>query len=213
MKPQLILASQSPRRKELLEQAGLFFRVVHSDMDEDSVTADTPGALAEILALAKAEIVSLEYPEDWVLAADTLVVVGHHVLGKPKNPEESRAMLAMLSGITHQVITGVALLNRAAQTRKAYAVSTDVRFKTLSEAEMAWYADTDEPYDKAGGYAIQGLAAHFIRTICGSYTNVMGLPICEVMESLAAVGVLPVCSEETGCETPRTSPTQRSDTP
>ncbi|MDY0161753.1 Maf family protein [Desulfobotulus sp.] len=189
--PELILASQSPRRRELLAQAGVFFRVLSSDMDEESVQADTPGQLAQILAAEKAAIVSQRHPQSFVLAADTLVVVGHEVLGKPRDREDAEAMLRKLSGITHQVITGVALLCHEKQKRLVYAVSTDVRFKILSDAEIAWYTATDEPYDKAGAYAIQGLAAHFIPNICGSYTNVVGLPICEVMESLAQVGILP----------------------
>ncbi|MCW7753714.1 Maf family protein [Desulfobotulus sp. H1] len=187
----LILASASPRRQELLSQAGLQFQIITSDIDEESILADTPRILAAAIAQAKAREVATLHPENWILAADTLVVAGDQVLGKPANPEEAVSMLKRLSGISHQVITGVALCCTAQKKLRSYAVTTDVSFKELTAQEIAWYTATPEPYDKAGAYAIQGLAAHFIRHICGSYTNVVGLPICEVMESLSLAGIVP----------------------
>ncbi|TYT75539.1 Maf family protein [Desulfobotulus mexicanus] len=187
----LILASASPRRKELLSNTGMQFAIICSQLDEESIQADTPENLATAIASAKAREVSALYPENWVLAADTLVVKGNNILGKPGKASEAASMLRMLSGCTHQVITGVCLMNRLKEKTISYAVTTDVVFKQLSDREISWYTADSEPYDKAGGYAIQGLAAHFIRSIKGSYTNVVGLPICEVMETLAQEGISP----------------------
>ncbi|TWI66974.1 septum formation protein [Desulfobotulus alkaliphilus] len=187
----LILASASPRRKELLSQTGMEFAIICSQLDEESVQADSPENLACALASAKAGEVAALYPENWILAADTLVVKGNRILGKPGSAPEAASMLRLLSGCTHQVITGVCLMNRIREKTISYAVTTDVLFKQLSDREISWYTADSEPYDKAGGYAIQGLAAHFIRSIKGSYTNVVGLPICEVMETLAQEGIRP----------------------
>lgn len=189
--PFLILASGSPRRKELLEQAGIRFRVVPSDTEESALRADSPASLATLLAETKALDVAETCPANLVLGADTLVSIGNEILGKPLDPPDTRRMLRLLSGKNHQVVTGVALVCMEKGIHRIFSVSTDVLFRELSEKEIEWYTASGEPADKAGAYAIQGLAAHFIPEIHGSYTNVVGLPICEVILELAAYGVFP----------------------
>ncbi|MDL2286365.1 Maf family protein [Desulfococcaceae bacterium OttesenSCG-928-F15] len=189
--PPLILASASPRRKELLSEAGISFKIIPSHTDESSLVAEFPAELAGLLAEAKALDIAGKYPEHLVLGADTLVVVGNEILGKPNDHEDTRRMLRLLSGKIHQVITGVAIICAERGIHKVFTVSTDVRFRKLSEKEVEWYTLSGEPADKAGAYAIQGLAAQFIPEIHGSYANVVGLPICEVVEELALCGVFP----------------------
>jgi septum formation protein len=190
MTANLILASQSPRRKDLLEQAGIAFEVIPGNFDEESVPPDEPAAYARGLAVEKAQQVAGRYPGSWVIGADTIVCIDDAVLGKPRSRLEARNMLARLSGRTHQVVTGYALINDARQKKFADAVRTDVRFKTLSGEEIEWYIRTSEPFDKAGGYAIQGLGTFLVKDIKGSYTNVVGLPVCEVIELLVREGVV-----------------------
>jgi septum formation protein len=188
--PHLILASASPRRRHLLQQAGLPFEVVPSDFDEEAVPFTQPEPHVKALARGKAASVGGRYPESWVIGADTTVVVGKNVLGKPKSMEEARAMLGRLSGRTHQVFTGYCLYNEDLNIARCHAIRSDVRFKQLSDQEIDWYIRTDEPYDKAGAYAVQGIGAALIRRIDGSYTNVVGLPLCEVVEGLLQEGVI-----------------------
>lgn len=182
--PQIILASKSPRRKYLLKQAGLSFAVMPSRFDERSVTAEEPEMLVTILAEKKAQEIAQRYSESWVIGADTIVMIHGEVLGKPASREEARAMLLRLSGQTHQVYTGYAIRCESKKKFFATAVKTDVQFKKLSNIEIAWYIQTDEPFDKAGAYAIQGLGTFLVKNIYGSYTNVVGLPVCEVIEYL-----------------------------
>ena len=182
--PNLILASQSPRRKDLLEQAGITFVVIPGNFNEDSVPFDEPKAYARILAMEKANQVAEQNPDAWVIGADTIVCIDDAVLGKPRSKHEARNMLHQLSGRTHQVVTGYALVHRSGKKCITDAVRTDVRFKALSEQEIEWYIHTREPFDKAGGYAIQGLGTFLVKAVNGSYTNVVGLPVCEVIELL-----------------------------
>jgi len=186
----LILASQSPRRKYLLCKAGLVFQVIPGTFDESAVPLTDPGDYVKTLARAKAEDVAAHHPDAWVIGADTIVFIDGAVLGKPESRTAARDMLRRLSGQTHQVYTGYALCCRAAGRMITEAVKTDVRFKTLSEAEIEWYIQTDEPFDKAGAYAIQGLGTFLVRSISGSYTNVVGLPVCEVIEALIQEGAV-----------------------
>ncbi len=188
--PDLTLASASPRRKELLEAAGIRFRVLPSQVPEE-LRADLPLRPAlEDLALRKAGEVSSELDErTWVLAADTVVVLDGHVLGKPEGRSEARSMLLLLSGRAHRVITAVALLGP--KCRRAFSVETEVRFQRLSVAQIDWYTSLKEPYDKAGAYAIQGQGAFLVESIEGSYTNVVGLPMAETLRLLEAVGLTP----------------------
>jgi septum formation protein len=190
MTPKLILASQSPRRKDLLAQAGLIFDIIPGNFDENSVPLDEPGSYARILATEKAKRIAGQYPDSWIVGADTIVCIRGAVLGKPNSKEDARSMLNVLSGQTHQVVTGYALINKSRRKIFGDAVRTDVRFKSLSEEEIEWYIQTTEPFDKAGGYAIQGLGSFLVKEINGSYTNVVGLPVCEVIELLYRQGVI-----------------------
>jgi septum formation protein len=182
--PKIILASQSPRRRYLLERAGLKFKVVPSALDEAAIVRPDPAETVRALALAKAGDIADRHPESWVIGADTVVVVGDRVLGKPASKAEAADMLRRLSGRTHQVLTGWCVIYRAGGVCHADTVSTDVVFKELSEDEIRWYIRTGEPFDKAGAYAIQGIGTFLVRRISGSYTNVVGLPVCEVLEFL-----------------------------
>lgn len=190
IKPPLIIASKSPRRKELLEQAGLEFTVVPSDVDEDEITVTEPDHYARYLAEAKAQAISKKHPDNWVLGADTIVVVDNLILGKPGSREEAFAMLKRLSGRIHYVFTGYCLTCKAKERIISETVRTLVHFKELSDKEINWYVQTHEPFDKAGAYAIQGLGTFLVKRIEGSYTNVVGLPVCEVIETLIAEGAL-----------------------
>jgi len=186
----LILASQSPRRKYLLKQAGLQFKVIPSQVDESTVPMTSPESYVKILAEQKAQDIARQYPDNYVIGADTIVLMDGTILGKPKSRDEARHMLARLSGKTHQVLTGFAVCCTARSYRYSDTVKTDVRFKTLAPEEIEWYIHTPEPFDKAGAYAIQGLGTILVKSISGSYTNVVGLPVCEVMELLLREGVI-----------------------
>jgi septum formation protein len=186
----LILASQSPRRKYLLEQAGLTFRVIPSDFDESQIPLSPPADYVQRLAGFKARDVARRHVDSWVLGADTIVAADDRLLGKPDSLKQARSMLQRLSGKTHQVYTGFCLVHQAAARRLAATVRTDVTFKTLSDREIDWYVHTGEPFDKAGAYAIQGLGTFLVRRINGSYSNVVGLPVCEIVEILIREGVM-----------------------
>ena len=188
--PQLILASQSPRRRYLLEQAGVTFTVIPSAVNEDSIQVTDPSRYVKTLAQAKADDVAKHYPTSWVIGADTIVSIENTILGKPGNQEEARHMLARLSGQSHHVYTGYAIVCHTRQVRLTTAICTDVQFKHLNAAEIEWYIQTGEPFDKAGAYAIQGMGTFLVRRINGSYTNVVGLPVCEVIEDLLRLNVV-----------------------
>ena len=184
LEPKIILASQSPRRRYLLERAGLRFAVIPSSFDETSVSASTPDDYVRELAVAKARDIARRHPDSWVIGADTVVVADDRVLGKPASTAQARAMLRQLSGRTHQVLTGYCICRQMDDRMFADSVCTDVLFKTLTDAEIEWYIRTGEPFDKAGAYAIQGIGTFLVKRINGSYTNVVGLPVCEVIEFL-----------------------------
>jgi septum formation protein len=186
----LILASKSPRRRYLLSQAGLQFEVIPGSVDENAAAGGPPGEYVRALSRAKAGQVAAMHPESWVIGADTIVVIDGTVLGKPRGQDAARAMLERLSGQTHQVYTGYTICCRLPGKRFTDAVCTDVTFKSLSEEEIQWYIHTGEPFDKAGAYAIQGLGTFLVKRINGSYTNVVGLPVCEVIEYLIREGVV-----------------------
>ena len=143
-----------------------------------------------MLANAKAMEVAELYPKSWVIGADTLVLIGDAVLGKPDTPVQARRMLKALSGKTHRVLTGYCVCCEAEERSFSETVETKVMFKALSEAEIDWYLSTGEPFDKAGAYAVQGLGSFLVKRIEGSYTNVVGLPVCEVIECLLQEGVV-----------------------
>jgi septum formation protein len=185
----LVLASASPRRRELLAQAGYSFEVHPSHTPEDPYPNENPIAYVTRLAREKAEAVFAELSTKGsaapqVLGADTTVALDDHILGKPESPADAARMLRMLSGRTHRVLTGVALIN--ATSIQVAAESTAVQFLTLSDEEIGAYIATGEPMDKAGAYAIQGRAARWIPRIEGCYFNVVGLPIALVSSLLGA---------------------------
>jgi nucleoside triphosphate pyrophosphatase len=186
----LILASRSPRRYELLKQVGLEFDVIPSRIEEDFVKGESPRKHVLRLAEAKALDVGNRHPDHWVIAADTIVYVDHSILGKPKSREEAKKMLRRLSGKQHRVLTGFSVQHLEKGKGDREAVQTAVKVKKLTQAEMEWYVETGEPFDKAGGYAIQGMGSFMIESIKGSYTNVVGLPICELIQMMSRLGAL-----------------------
>ena len=185
-----ILASASPRREELLRSVGLKFKIIPAHVNEDYKKGESPQEHVKRLARDKALAIAHKYPNAWVLGADTIVVIDGLVLGKPKNKTQARQMLKRLSGRTHKVFTGFTLSHTASRLIKTKVIQSAVQFKNISSEEMEWYIACDEPYDKAGGYAVQGKGAYFIKTIRGSYTNVIGLPLCEVLEELKILGAI-----------------------
>ena len=188
--PRLILASNSPRRRYLLEKAGLEFTVIPSELDESSVIRSSPESYVKSLAEAKAGDISDRYPDSWIIGADTIVFIDNTILGKPASRDEARAMLKSLSAKTHQVHTGYCICHKATDHFFSECVTTDVSFKNLSKKEIDWYINSGEPFDKAGAYAIQGIGTFLVKRINGSYTNVVGLPVCEVLEYLIKKGVV-----------------------
>lgn len=186
----LVLASGSPRRRELLQQLGLEFQVETSDLDEDAVEADDPHELARRLARLKVERVARRFPDAVVLAADTVVVLGDRVLGKPADAGEARRMLRELAGKTHSVITGVALCHARQDRLEVFSEETRVEMRSLTGDEIEAYVASGEPSDKAGGYGIQGRAGAFIPRIEGCYFNVVGLPLAAISRRLEEFGVV-----------------------
>jgi len=186
----IILASGSPRRLELLTAAGLTPEVIKPNCKEVIQAGLEPSEIVKSLAEQKGKSVinSANYSEIPVIAADTVVAIGNEVIGKPKDRADAERILSELSGKTHQVYTGVAIFYQ--EKESVFSVKTDVEFKTLSKCEIDAYCNTDEPYDKAGAYAIQGKASFMVKRINGSYSNVVGLPVCEVIEQLQELGVL-----------------------
>ena len=181
---QLVLASASPRRAELLRTAGFAFEVRPADVDETPRPAEPPATyalrVARDKALAAAERVNRH--DAWILAADTVVVVDGGILGKPTGPADARRMLSMLSGVVHEVLTAVVVRHAGSETSEV--VSTRVHFTALSAAEIDGYVESGEPDGKAGAYAIQGLGSRFVDWIEGSWSNVVGLPVATVYRML-----------------------------
>jgi septum formation protein len=188
--PLIILASKSPRRRRLLQQAGLSFSVIPSHIDEKSIPDSSPEIYVKLLSEAKAGDIANIYPDKWIIGADTIVLKDDMILGKPASRDEARSMLKQLSGQTHYVLTGYAICCRAKDHTFSETIKTEVLFKNLTDAEIEWYIHTSEPFDKAGAYAIQGLGTFLVKRINGSYTNVVGLPVCEVIEFFIKQGVL-----------------------
>jgi septum formation protein len=186
--PHLILASASPRRAELLRSAAVPFTVDVADIAEDVKSGESPVQHAERLAREKAEVVAKRNPGKIVLGADTIVVVDDQILGKPRDRAEAARMLRQLSGRSHDVITGVCIARANPETRnpklETSSERTTVYFTALSEREIEDYIATGEPMDKAGAYAIQGIASRWINRIEGDYANVVGLPVALVWKML-----------------------------
>ena len=183
----LVLASASPRRRELLGQLGLSFEVSAADIDETPQQGERAQAYVLRLAREKARAVATRHPGAWVLAADTTVALGDELMGKPRDAAEAREMLGRLSGRTHEVQTGVALAGPGGE--HSTVVRTRVTFRSLSVEEIAWYAASRESLDMAGGYGIQGKGGFLVEKLDGSPTNVIGLPLGETLALLARAGV------------------------
>lgn len=190
----MILASASPRRAELLTAAGIPFEVRPAHVDETLLPGEDARTYATRLAVEKARAIATYADGRPVLAADTVVVTDSQVLGKPVDADDARRMLRLLSGRAHEVLTAVALLSRGPNESEprmdAQIESTTVQFRPLETAEIEWYVSTGEPSDKAGAYAIQGLASRFVTRIEGSYSNVVGLPVALVYAMCTRAGIL-----------------------
>ncbi len=183
-----ILASASRRRKELLQGLGLPFICIPSRVVESVEEGETPREHVLRLCELKAREVGEGHRENWIIGADTIVMIGGLILGKPRNRKEAKWMLSSLQGRTHEVHTGICVYMPRDGRISKRAVRTKVRFRTLSEGQIDWYMRTGEPFDKAGAYAIQGYGGVLVRSIHGSYTNVVGLPLAELVELLRDVG-------------------------
>ena len=184
----IILASKSPRRKQLLSMMGLEFTVQTADIDETMDPSQTPAHEVAAVSARKAEKIAALHPQDVIVSADTIVVIDGKILGKPKDEQDAARMLRLLSGRTHTVYTGLTVhANGKANTQ---VVSTGVTFRDLSNAEIAAYIETKEPMDKAGAYAVQGFFARYIEGLKGSYANVMGLPVHLVYQKLKELGAV-----------------------
>lgn len=177
-----ILASASPRRKELLQLLDLDFNIIPADITENLDASLTPEENVMKLAYGKAQAITTQYPDHFVIGADTIVVLNGRILGKPHSADEAKQMLRDLSGVTHQVITGVSLQYQ--DICDTFCSTTHVTFHPLTEVEIEAYIATQEPFDKAGAYGIQGRAAKFIKGIDGDYFTVVGLPIAEIYQRL-----------------------------
>jgi septum formation protein len=182
---QIILGSKSPRRRELLSQCGYDFLVDAIDVDEEVTCYNGPSDYVNILAKKKGEAVYLHHPNDLVICADTVVSVEGMILGKPNNKTEAQTMIKLISGKAHDVYTGVYL--RFQNHTKVFVVKTKVFIDYISEEDIIAYINTKEPYDKAGGYAIQGYFGKFVKKIQGDYYNVMGLPINRLHKEIQKI--------------------------
>ena len=209
MPGQLVLASASPRRKELLEEVGFSVKPMPSTVDEERQLTEPPETFVKRMARSKVLTVveriqqtlypdgetarmgarlSRETPLRWVLGADTVVVLGDEILGKPEDHEDAAAMLARLQGCEHYVLTGFCLYDMRKNKEGLQAVTTQVRFKPMTRVEIEKYLSVGESMDKAGSYAIQGVGGYIVDSLVGSYTNVVGLPLCQVVEMMVEMG-------------------------
>lgn len=187
--PPFILASTSPRRKQLLEQVHYSFTIHSSTVEEKINQMAAPGKVVEELAMLKARDVFEVNREAVVLGADTIVTFNNKILGKPENESAARAMLQLLSGQVHSVYTGVVIISK--DKIIVFNDKTDVEFYTLTDEDIQMYIESGESFDKAGGYGIQGLGAYFVKRIEGDYFNVVGLPIARTMRHLQEYGIIP----------------------
>jgi len=186
----LVLASVSPRRRAILQQIGIPFESAGSMIEETLYEGMQPADIACQMAVRKVESVQNIYKHRWILGADTIVVINKKIFGKPKDYGECQEILHSLKGKTHKVITGFCIHDPGRNTVHIEAVMTKVKIKELSEIEIEAYIKTGEPFGKAGAYAIQGIGSFMIEQINGSYTNVVGLPVCEVVSALIKCGGL-----------------------
>jgi septum formation protein len=187
-----ILASSSPRRRELLASIGLEFDVMPSDIPEVRDDGESPEEYVARLSREKASAIAEKHPGRWVIAADTTVLLGDQVLEKPLDGEDARRMLATIAGNTHIVYTGVTVMSLDARHRDTRVAESEVRILPLTVDDIAWYVRTGEPLDKAGAYAAQGVGGMFVDSIHGSYTNVVGLPLALLFQMLRRAGIDPL---------------------
>jgi septum formation protein len=187
--PQLILASASPRRHDLLQQLGISFRVSPSNVTETVRAGESPATYALRVAEEKALDVAQHHPGHWVLGADTIVTIDGQILGKPRDEADGRCMLTLLSGRTHQVMTAFTLVGQNGEVFVRQVITSQVTLKSLTDEQIRTYLATGESFDKAGAYAVQGIGAALVERVEGSYTNVVGLPIDEVRETLRTAGL------------------------
>lgn len=192
----LILASQSPRRRELLTSIGLRFEVIPSDIPEMHQKGESPEEYVARLSRQKAETIAAEHGDAWIIAADTTVMLDDVLLEKPADADDAKRMLAAISGRTHTVYTGVTVLSAAREWRDTRVAESEVRMLPLGAREIDWYVSTGEPLDKAGAYAAQGIGGMFIDSIHGSYTNVVGLPLALLFQMLRRAGIDPLARPE-----------------
>lgn len=190
--PTIVLASASPRRKELLERVGVACAVIPSHINEEYIPGESPDE--HVLRLAREKAMEIagrsEVSGRWFIGSDTVVLRDETILGKPTDAADATAMLTSLSGRSHKVLTAFAVHDRETGTTTSEVVSTEVRFKVLTAAEISGYIASGEPFDKAGSYAIQGIGTFMVQAINGSYTNVVGLPLCEVVDVLEHMGAV-----------------------
>ncbi|MEA2336641.1 MAG: nucleoside triphosphate pyrophosphatase [Thermoanaerobaculia bacterium] len=187
-----ILASGSPRRRELLASIGLTFDVMPSDVPEVRQAGESPEEYVARLSRDKAGVIAAKHDDAWVIAADTTVLLGDQLLEKPADDDDAKRMLNTIAGKIHTVYTGVTLQHAASGWRDTRVAETEVRMLPLDDRDIAWYVSTGEPSDKAGAYAAQGLGGMFIDSIHGSYTNVVGLPLALLFQMLRRAGVDPL---------------------
>jgi septum formation protein len=187
----VILASASPRRAELLSLIGFPFEVVPAAIDESAAKLTDAAKLALHLAREKCRAVAGSYPDAAIIAADTIVAArSGEILGKPIDAADAERMLRLLSGVSHRVVTGVCMRPPRGSAEKSFAVETEVTFRKLAAREISAYVETMEPVDKAGAYGIQGIGASLIQSVRGSYTNVVGLPLAELVEAMTELGLM-----------------------
>jgi septum formation protein len=187
-----ILASASPRRRELLAAARFDFDVIPSSVPEVHQPGESPEEYVARLSRDKAAVVAARYLDRWVIAADTTVFLDDELLEKPADAADAKRMLAAIAGKTHMVYTGLTLQNAAAGFHETRVAESEVRILPLTEREIDWYVATGEPFDKAGAYAVQGIAAMFIESVHGSFTNVVGLPLALLYQMLRKAGIDPL---------------------
>jgi septum formation protein len=185
----IILASSSPRRRELLSQAGIPFTIHVSGCDETPIVGEGPKEMVERLALLKAAAVAESHRNALVIGADTTVFIDDEILGKPESEADARRMLSRIAGRVHRVWGGIAVIHRASGIEVCTSHVTSVKMCPMTEETISWYVSTGEPMDKAGSYAIQGIGLQFVDSIEGSYSNVVGLDIAALRETLTKLGV------------------------
>jgi septum formation protein len=186
----IILASESPRREDILRTLGISFSIIPPNIEEQRKKDESPKDFVSRVSYEKAYKVGTLFPENWVIGADTVVVLKNKILGKPKGNIDAFNMLAALRGKWHKVLTGYCVLNTSKNVVYRDVTETKVLVRDLTDEEIMRYIKTSEPLDKAGSYAIQGKGGYMVKEIRGSYANVVGLPICEVAEALLSLGVV-----------------------